>query len=245
MKVLLTRRRIDSERTTARLEAVGFEPIILPLFEIRNTGRPQPTGEPDFLIFTSAAAAETAHWRDDEALFKALPCYCVGPRTAEALAEKAYKDIRQGSGTAAGLAERIAVDFQGARGTGLYVCGEKRAFDFQARFSGSDVSIELWEVYGIDEANLPDPIVRQAIDGLEGGIVLLFSPAGTSRLLHEISRLDLEDAVGDCRFVAISDNCATIIPDAFRSHVHVARTADEPAMIEAALAIVADSKPSV
>ena len=245
MKVLLTRRQADSERTAEKLRAAGFEPVIMPLFEIEATGSMQYDAQADFLIFTSAAAVENAKWNGDENTFHNLPAYCVGPKTRAALENKGYKNIRQGRGTAADLAnliekenrEKPENDSTDGPIRGLYICGEVRAYDFGRRFSGSDISLSLREVYRIRQIPVPPDIIRQTIKALKGGIIMVFSPNGADMLLRDAAIPETENDLGQCHILAISENCAERFPEYLQHKVIVAGQPNEAAMIATATAI--------
>ncbi len=235
MKVLLTRRLADSERTAEKLVAAGFEPVIFPLFGIEPVGNPRPQIKPDFLVFTSTAALEALDILGTAMPFTDLPCFCVGPRTMADLVAKGYKDVRQGKGTAADLAELIPREFAKSSACGLYICGEVRAFDFVGELEKSGLGLSLWEVYRICETEPPGQRFIQVLESLNNGIITFFSPKSVEKFFKVLSDFGGIEQLGNCRLLAISENCASRIPATLQGQVIIASSPDEEGMIDALL----------
>lgn len=235
MKVLLTRRLADSERTAAKLVANGFEPVIFPLFGIEPSGKPQPHIRPDFLVFTSAAALEVLAAAGSKMPFTELPCYCVGPHTMAELVAKGYKDVRQGEGTAGDLAGLISRDFANTSARGLYICGAVRAFDLAGELEKSGLGLFLWEVYRICEPEVPNERFSAILDDLNTGIITFFSPKSVERFFALLAGIGGGERIGECHLLAISQNCAARIPVEWQAQVRIAESPDEDGMIKAML----------
>ena len=103
MRVLVTRAREDAERTSAELRLLGHEPLVAPVIRIAATGQAPPQGNWDALIVTSLHAADalaTMAGRDGLV-------YAVGPRTARAVGELGFRNIRVAEGDAVSLSALI------------------------------------------------------------------------------------------------------------------------------------------
>ncbi len=233
MKVLLTRRREDGQRSGERFRTAGFDPVFLPLFERVKTGKPMPGGPHDFCLFTSAAAVGVLEAMDHDQL-RDMPAYAVGPRTAEILQGKAYKNIRQGGGHADKLAEMIRADSDGRAWHGLYVCGEKQSFDFPAAFSQSRVTLDLWEVYRSRKIDPGHHALNDALTTAKDGLIALYSPGSTIFFLELVHRHDAFELLDTFRFLVISDRCSAELPREFRDRTLVAPSPDEEGMLAAA-----------
>ena len=77
MKVLVTRLEADGKRTASKLLEAGFEPVLMPLTELRSSQCPVVSSKPDFAIFTSAHGVELLPLGQDEVL-GSQPVYAVG-----------------------------------------------------------------------------------------------------------------------------------------------------------------------
>ena len=105
VSVLLTRPKNASESLAHELERNGYESIIEPLLVIEplTTPRPDISGCGTVMI-TSSNALETG--QELAALFD-LPCFCVGPRTAEKARSTGFRNVRSSSSDGTELARLI------------------------------------------------------------------------------------------------------------------------------------------
>lgn len=161
MKLLIVRPRPGADETAARARALGLEPIVAPLFELRPLAwtPPEPTRF-DAILLTSAAAARLG----GEGLepFLGMPCYAVGARTAEAARRAGFADIRIGPSDGAALAEMARRE--GARAP-LHLGGRDHL-----PLAGA----EHVAVYAAEEAGALPPELSEAV-------VLLHSPRAAAR----------------------------------------------------------------
>lgn len=238
MKVLLTRRRADSERTAKRLAEAGIVSLIAPLFKLVETSKEPPISEPEFLVATSAAVFETGAIRDLVDRYAELPLYCVGPRTAEAAANIGYKNIRQADGNAESLALMIKRDYSPATAAtsvnGWYLCGSNRAYDLVGALADGSIELHLWEVY--EYAFCDDAVERIEAEIYAGKplIIMLYSARSAEKFFFGVNRQILERSLDNVHFVAISKACAAKIPVGFSHKTQIARSPDEDGMILAA-----------
>jgi uroporphyrinogen-III synthase len=83
MKLLIIRPEPGASASAARAKAAGFEPLLLPFFEVRaRAWQVDDAAKYDALLLTSANAVRHAGARLDG--LARLPVYCVGERTADA-----------------------------------------------------------------------------------------------------------------------------------------------------------------
>lgn len=246
MRVLLTRRREDSERSAKRYHEAGFEPVILPLFERRATGLPMPGDRFDFTIFTSVAAVEALSPESHGSL-RHLPAYAIGPRTAKVLGEKSYSIVRHGTGNAKDLAGQICanVNVESVNQpdadrfwSGLYPCGEVRSFDFSAAFmkiaGNPAIRVVDWEVYRIEQLDPGETALRTAVTGSQPLLIPLYSTASATHFFELLARYGLGEAISGVRFVAISAQCLDGFPPQFAKTASIAHLPNEEGMVLAA-----------
>jgi uroporphyrinogen-III synthase len=91
-RVLITRPQPGAADTAERLRALGHEPVVAPLFEVRAKEWSPPAAMPEAVMLTSAAAAREGG--PAMAPYLGLPCFCVGARTAAAAQDAGFTDIR-------------------------------------------------------------------------------------------------------------------------------------------------------
>lgn len=223
MRVLVTRPRPDAERTAAALAALGHQPIVVPLQEIRAVPVDRPQLPMDAVAVTSANALRHA----EKALASGLaplPCFCVGEETARAAREAGFGDIRIGPGEAEGLARLVAATLpSGARLA--YLCGRRRRPALEARLASAGIAVMAVETYEtVDRL----PGLDELATGANADAAFVYS-AGAARRLAEAFAGKLASA----RFVAISAVAAAAIPDAWRKRAAIAARPTEAAMIEA------------
>ena len=105
-RIWVTRSQPGAEATAARLRAVGLEPVVRPVLEVRPIADADlDLTAVDALAFTSGAAVSafaTLSPRRD------LVVFAVGDATAERARAAGFADVRSAAGDAAGLAAAIA-----------------------------------------------------------------------------------------------------------------------------------------
>ena len=107
-RLLVLRPQPGADTTAARARALGFEPVIAPLFEVRAVpwDAPDPAAY-DAVLMTSANAAR--HGGAALARYRNLTLFAVGAATARAAADAGYNRIVTGDGDgAATLAGALA-----------------------------------------------------------------------------------------------------------------------------------------
>src|ERR1700733_2536213 len=85
LSVLITRPREVAEPLATELECLGYRAVIGPLLAIEPLVAPRPRGDlPNAIIITSGSVLSALEGRREQiADLLNLPCFCVGPRTAE------------------------------------------------------------------------------------------------------------------------------------------------------------------
>ena len=113
-RVWITRTTPGADRTAQAVRALGFDPVVAPLLEVRPLAR---TG--DYLSLDDVAAL--AFTSVNGLIFADLtprrdwPVFAVGHRTAQAARDRGFTDVRSAGGDAEDLAALIAREW-GARG---------------------------------------------------------------------------------------------------------------------------------
>lgn len=207
--VLVTRPEPGAAATAARLAAMGFAPVVLPLTGIVATP-PGEVGPCDVVVATSANALRHA----PEALLAALRgkrLYAVGAATAEAARQAGFADVAIAAGTAADLAALIGRELApGARL--LHLAGRERTAGFEDDLAGRGFAVEIAEAYRAAELFHETALVRRRLGDAPVWGALAFSERG-SMLLHALAKRDgLGHLFEGTRFFCISAKVAAALP---------------------------------
>lgn len=146
-RVLVTRPEPGAAATADRLRRLGFEPVVLPLTEIRALPVAKlPTAETvDAVAVTSANALRHAP-PGLIAEFRHKTCFAVGGETAAAARKAGFTDVVAGPGDA----ERLVQVVLGALPAGahvLHLCGHVRVGGLEAGLRRSGMAITELEIY--------------------------------------------------------------------------------------------------
>jgi uroporphyrinogen-III synthase len=110
MKVWITRARPGAETTAARLTALGFTPLVLPLLNVRRLPAQIDLTGIDALVFTSmnavGAFAALCHGR-------AHPVFTVGDATARAARDAGFASVHSANGDLTALVALIGEEAPG------------------------------------------------------------------------------------------------------------------------------------
>lgn len=208
-KLLILRPQPGADETAARAKALGLEPVVAPLFEVRPLAWTAPAGPFDAVMLTSANAAR--HAGAGLAPFLGLPCFVVGEATAEAAQTAGFTDIRTGPADGAALVEELAAAGIAAA---LHLCGREH-IPLAGAVRIADVPVYAAEAVGAF------PVEAR------GALVLLHSPRAAVRFAELVSE---RSAI---RIAAISAATAEAAGKGWASVSIAARPRDE-ALLELA-----------
>jgi len=218
-RVWITRAEPGAARTAARLSALGYDPVVAPLLEIRALPQPEPDlSDVAALIFTS---------RNAVAAFSVLsgardrPVLTVGDATAQAARTAGFVDVRSASGDLQALAQLIAADPPPPVHGGLILhpAAREPAGDLAALL-GPLISMRILPVYEAVETGADAP---DAFDA-----ALIHSPRA-ARALIALACTGLDARLA----VAISPAAAAPLTAAGFREIRIAATPDEDALIAA------------
>lgn len=229
-RVLVTRPEPGATRTARRLEALGFEPVLLPLSETRAlpVARDSVPADATAIAVTSANALRHAPSGLIERL-RRLPCHAVGARTAESARKAGFFSVNEGPGDAAALADMISIEL--GETTLAYLCGRVRMPDFERRLGGNGTRVVPIETYDTIALS-PDPsFVRQQLGGQPIDAVLIYSArsaAAFGALMQRHAEADLLMRGATC--FCLSGRIAAALVDGLR--VEVALNPNEDALLD-------------
>ena len=216
MRIWVTRAEPGAARTSARLKALGHQPLVGPLLFVRDVESASP---PPFaaLAFTSANGAAAFARRDPE---RGKPVFTVGDTTALAARQAGYSDVRSADGDVEALAELILSESP-LPGLVLHACAAEPAGDLVGALKAGGQKAERLTVY---EAALADALPEGALDA---EAVLVHSP----RAGEALAALVPPGSVGAMAAYVLSPSCTEPLAGlGFRS-VAVAETPHEASLL--------------
>jgi uroporphyrinogen-III synthase len=227
-RVLVTRPEPGASRTAARLEAAGYEPVVIPLSKIVPLRQGRPIEEFDAVAVSSASALRHAY----PALLRLLsgkPLFAVGNETTAVAREAGFADVRPGDGSAGDLARAIASALPPSSSV-AYLCGRVRRDVIETDLGAHGfrvVPIETYDTHGRKPARRE----LAALDGAPIRAALVYS-ALAARALAGLVRPRAGTIFRDAAFVAISDRVAGRLAPVAPGRVFVAASPHEDAMFE-------------
>lgn len=172
LPILVLRPEPGAAATVRRAEAMGLVAHAFPLFSVRPLPwQPVPRGEVDALLLGSANALR--HAGDALALYRGMPAYAVGEKTAEAAREAGLAVTAMGQG---GLQPMLALVQPGHHRL-LRLAGRERV-ELDAP---TDVSIITREVYASEPLPMPPGLVARLASP---ALVLLHSGEAAARFAN-------------------------------------------------------------
>lgn len=179
-RVLVTRPEPGATATAGRLTELGFQPVMLPLTEIRSV--PLDTwpsvAEFDAVAVTSANAVRHAPAGLVTSLSR-LACFAVGAETAAAARQAGFATMVEGAGGADALSGRILATLpRGARV--LYLCGKVRLDRFEGMLAEGGMLVAAIETYDATPVEMTETSVLELVDGKPVDAALLHSANAAS-----------------------------------------------------------------
>lgn len=224
-RVLVTRPEPGASATAARLRAMGFSPVLLPLTRVVSVA-PRDPGPCDAVAVTSANALRHAP-AGLLARLAGLPVFAVGEATAGAARQAGFADIAVAAGTAEHLAALIgAVLPAGARV--LHLAGRDRTAGFEEALARLGFAVEIVETYSAEEAAFAAGSPGNLAGDAPLWGALAFSERGGRLLAALAARPELSQAFEETRFFCISAKVAAALPG---RHVLVAEAPSEEAVL--------------
>jgi uroporphyrinogen-III synthase len=231
MRVLVTRPVPEAEATAARLSALGHAPLVVPLFRPQATGATIATGAGALAITSPRTVAFLP-----EATIEAMrnrPAFAVGDRTAQALWEAGFRDVRSAEGDIQALATLVAAAGLATGTTILGPGGEMRAGNLGAALARAGLRLDAPAVYRmVSEPALPATI-RKALDGQQVDAALHYSPNAAAALLRLAGEAGVAGPGAQLLHVCLSEAVAAPLRPHGWTRLAVADTPDEDALLAA------------
>lgn len=229
VRVLVTRPEPGASRTARRLEALGFQPVLLPLTE--TSAWPVETslgGDAVAVAVTSANAVRHAP-KALVAALAGLPCHAVGKRTAEACRAAGFLAVTEGPGDAEALADAIAGSLAGK--AIVYLCGRVRFPVFEQRLAAAGAHVQAIETYDTTAIDHDNADVVGRLSGRPIEAALLYSAKASAALAGLIERPTLRHLFEKTQFLALSTRVAEPMEGVAGNRVRIASKPEEDALL--------------
>lgn len=228
MRIVVTRPRVDGERTATALRACGHEVLVAPLMRTEpiaaNLG-----GEWSGVIVTSANGANAIRDNSSCNALKKLPLFAVGRRSAEAARESGFKDVLSADGDVRDLLQLVRTRRPDRNAPLLYLAGEDRAADLIGELSACGIAAEMRVIYRAVCLPFP-PALKDALEAGTIDAVMHFSRRAADSYVAGAKMAGVVAPALAVRHFCLSSQVAEPLADA--SRIDIASRPDEAALIE-------------
>ena len=225
-RIWVTRASPGAEATAGRLAAMGLEPLVDPLLEVRDLSPPVDLTNVTALAFTSVnGVAAFSRLHGD----RHRPVFAVGDRTARAAREAGFANVASADGDVEALAALILDQAGRLDGTVLHPCALEPAGDLISPLVAEGLSARSLAVYETLDRD-PSPSTLAGLDGLEA--VLLHSPRAARVLSRWIERRPAPGLRALCLSPAVAQPLETLARAGRLSGVTSAPHPNETALLD-------------
>jgi uroporphyrinogen-III synthase len=224
MRVAVFRALDDGRRTGQRLADRGHEAVLAPVLIIEPTGQSLPQEQFDAVVLTSAHAVGAV--RDGFGPFTSVPCFCVGPRTAQKATRAGFSQVHEADGDAPSLAAAVALAYANPANI-LFVTGRERKPTIEQALGAAGHFIRVVESYS---AAAVETWPAEAIEGLRASLdaALHFSTRSARLALALAEKAGLDESFRSVRHHCLSaDVAGALNQGGFRETVIGARPTEE------------------
>ncbi|MEA1675389.1 uroporphyrinogen-III synthase [Nitrospirillum sp. BR 11163] len=200
--VLITRPRLEADRTAAAVAALGHDVLIDPLLTVEDMDVPLPPQVQAVLITSVNGVRALARLGAP----RTWPMYVVGDRTAAAARELGFMTVRSAAGDANDLVRLVAAEARPDGGLLLHAAGADVAGDPAGALAIQGFATRRLVLYRAVAADALLPAIRDALAAGTVDHVLLFSPrsARTFVNLAVQGRADLSAVSALCLSPAVA-----------------------------------------
>jgi uroporphyrinogen-III synthase len=184
--VLITRPAAMAEALSVILQKCGYETVCEPLLSIAPTHTPQPqTDKIDAIAITSSNALLALKERQCGITgLLDVPCFCVGPRTAESARTFGFRNVQNSTTDAVELAAYINVTIK-PDATIIHIAGRDVTAALREGLEKNVHCLIEWPVYEAIPAKTISAGTRALLASRKLDAVVIFSPK-TARVLHDL-----------------------------------------------------------
>lgn len=210
MRVWVTRAEPGASRTAERLRALGHEPVVEPVLEVRPLEADLDLHGIAAFAFSSINGVEAFAARSSE---RDLPVFAVGDATAEAARAAGFGRVASAAGDVVALGELIGRELP--HGSVVLHPGAREPAGDLAAAVGPGVTVRAVAVY--------ETIARKAAPSTVDAVLVHSPKAG-----RELIALDVP---GEPAWLCISEAAAAPLREAGRAPIRVAPEPNEAALL--------------
>lgn len=233
MKMLVTRPEPDAQSTLGRLQALGIDAIAAPAM-VRQTldvSLPPPDGFVA-MVLTSANAVRALADRGALEIYRHLPVFAVGDRTAREASDAGFARVSSAAGSVQDLVN--AMTLANMHGPIFYPSGRHQSADLAHALAPLGIMVVTARLYDmVPIAQLPPDIVGEL--GQDIAAVLVYSRRSGEVFAQLTESLDT-DRRRSLAVLCLSEAVAEPLLAARFSRINLADRPDEEAMMTLALA---------
>jgi uroporphyrinogen-III synthase len=224
-RILVTRSQPGADETARRLEALGYQPVVEPLFGLEHLPAVLPQ-QLDALAFTSANGVRAFARIDPR---RDLPAFVVGGRTAGAAREAGFTEIVSAEGDVTALVALIRARLA-AGSRLLHAANEDAVGDLAGGLRAAGIDTGFVPLYRAAPVSEPGPALRRHLEGhQEFDAVLIHSPRAAAILAGFVAASPMP---AQLYVAAISAQAVRPLKDLPHGEA-VAERPDEPSLLEA------------
>ena len=204
--VLVTRPRPASEALAQRLAEAGYVPIVEPLLSIIPTNAPRPVnrGIAAVMITSTNSFAVLQEKKSAVADVLKLPCFCVGPRTAEHARQFGFEQVEYADSDSRALAQLIMQRLHKPAAI-LHIAGSDTEGTGHAELAAQGYRVSVWPVY---KAIAADDLSASTVVLLKTGkidAIVVFSPRAAQTLADVLVKSELEACCARLSAICLSE----------------------------------------
>ena len=231
--ILITRPCIVAEPLALELERLGYRTVIEPLLSIEPLVMPRPPGGfPQAIIITSGSALSAlAGRREQIADLLDLPCFCVGPRTAEKASAFGFRHVQNAEGDGAELARLASFMLGKKRATILHLAGNDTDRKAQQELEKQGHRVVVWPVYEAIPVTVFTVKARELLERGQLDAVVVYSSRTAEVLAKLLADAALEACCKGLDAICLSAAIADVLKPLSWRQIAVASAPSEKAII--------------
>lgn len=231
-RILVTRPEPGAGQTGDRLDAAGFDPVLLPLSKIGPLSDLMIPVD-DNVAAVALTSANAVRYLTDEQLrsIADLPVYAVGPATADEARISGLQVDWTDKGSAESLAWEMARRLRQGRKI-LYLAGRVRRPDFERALAAADVPVDVIEIYDTELVSYTTEKMVDLLSHPPVAAVLVYSVIAAEQISRIVEDPDLSHLLESAVFLCLSKRIGQALKGVSETQITVARKPDEEAVLE-------------
>ena len=233
MRLILVRPEPEAGQSAVRLARLGHEVVNAPLLVTEPVAQSRADGPArDDVAALVVTSPRSAGLIDDgtRAAYGHLPIFAVGDRTAAAMREAGFADVRSAAGDIVALGRLIAAAGLPAGARLLSLGGEERAGDLAALIAPAGLTVERRILYRMAQVGGLPPSLAAALRAPGPAAVLHYSSRSAETFVARVGEAGLAMEAARLDHLCLSPAVAAPLTRAGFGRLRIAATPDEAAL---------------